>query len=158
MLQTKDENEMSSYNDTCQHSLSDLWSSSSLDDSFAHIKKNSNFLGDNQNQDNINNGTKMYAYIKSPTIRGYNNENIIDNPVTRIANWNKFKDLLNKSLNLFAFRDVTILIEEFIKLETYLLNEYKLYEKEESDLSFQSPQQIFDFLNKNLQVTINNLN
>jgi hypothetical protein len=74
------------------------------------------------------------------------------NKNSNIENWNKYFDLLNKSLNLFAFRETAPLIEEFIKLETYLSNEFKSYEKEEKDMNYQSRKQIVDFLNRNLQV------
>ena len=74
---------------------------------------------------------------------------------SNIDNWNKYFDLLNKSLNLFRFREAASLIDEFINLETYLLNEFKSYEKEEKDMNYQSRKELVEFLNRNLQVFTN---
>ena len=106
--------------------------------------ENFNYYYDDQDRESPSNNTSLNHYRQSFIIKN-----------TNIDNWNKYFDLLNKSLNLFTFREAASLIDEFINLETYLLNEFKSYEKEEKDMNYQSRKELVEFLNRNLQVFTN---
>jgi hypothetical protein len=129
-------------------SRSNSWSSSN--EKISNLNRNEStvcddndyYYFDHDKESLLDNNNSLSHYRQSFMIKNSN-----------IENWNRYNDLLNKLLLLPAYRKAaSTLIDEFIKLETYLLDEFKSYEKEEKDMNYQSCQEIVDFLNRNLQV------
>jgi hypothetical protein len=69
--------------------------------------------------------------------------------------WRVFSDHLSVVLDVYAFRDVDILITEFMKLERYLSDELDIAaEEKQNELFFQNQPQIVEFLNQSLRTKL----
>ena len=77
------------------------------------------------------------------------NEARYDNKAERSFNWQSFVDSLNIYLEPDGIRELILLVDEFIKLESYLNRELDLNDK---DLYFSSQQDIIDTLNQSFKV------
>ena len=71
-------------------------------------------------------------------------------------NWHLVESLLNEQLDMRTFRQVIEVVEEFIRLDSYLNSEITLYEREQA-LHFSTQQQIIDYINKSLKGKLYNL-
>ncbi len=79
-----------------------------------------------------------------------NSKEVISN--SNIEMWKQFSSHLNHVLDIYMFRSVGTLIDEFIKLETYVSKELELDENKENDLYFRNQSQIVNYLNKTIKV------
>jgi hypothetical protein len=80
--------------------------------------------------------------------------NYSDKQEVNQQDWREFANNLNTVLDVYAFRNVDSLIEEFIKLEKYLNGEMELGADNENDLFFQNQAGIVDYLNKTVRTKL----